>query len=106
MKVRAKVTLSPSVTKVRKGSSMRLTATVTPASNAGSSAVFEYYNSRYGKWSTIAKKTLKAQPGASSATAVCYSWTPPAGTIKTRVRFLGSTTNVATTSATKTLYVK
>jgi len=102
--VRAKVGLATSAATIAKGKSVKLTATVLPVSSAGSKVAFQRYSKTYGKWVTITTKTLTAATGATSAKA-SYTYTPSA-TRKLRVRFLGSVTNVATKSSSKTIYVK
>jgi hypothetical protein len=95
VRARAKVTASASARSVRTGRAVTLRSTVWPKEAAGSRVVFEY-NDRGKHWRTIATKTLTA--GSSSATAAT-AWRVARGAHKVRVRYLGGTTNAASTSA-------
>jgi hypothetical protein len=95
--VHASVRLTTSASSVRAGSSVRLTASVTPHANVGAKVTFERYS--HGVWRKIATKTLS---GSSTAKA-SVSWRVPKGSTKVRAHFLGSTYNAATASSTKTV---
>lgn len=103
VKVRAKVTAKSSSYSISRGGSVTLSTSVLPTTTAGGQVRFEYRNPTTGVWKSIATKTLTA--GTSAATA-SLRWKPPAGTIRVRVRYLGGTTNVATTSSYITIRVE
>jgi hypothetical protein len=97
--VGAHVVLHPSATSAKTGHAITLKATVSPVATAGGSVVFEY-NDHGSHWRAIATKTLVA--GTSSSTS-SVSWKVVKGAHKVRARFLGGTSNAASTSAAVTV---
>jgi hypothetical protein len=99
--VRAPVSIKASSTKVAKGKSVTLSASVAPGTTAGGKVVFERASGK--KWIAIATKTLGAAGSKSTAST---SWKPGAGKYKVRARYLGGTYNVTNSSGAVTITVK
>lgn len=89
-KVKAKVTLKRSASKVRRGKAVTLSATVSPSDTDGK-VVFERYSG--GRWKTIATRSLAGGKAA-------YKYKAALGTNKLRARTIGSTRNAAGKSST------
>jgi hypothetical protein len=99
--VRAMVGLGTSASRIRPGRTVKLTASVYPASAAGGGVVFERLSGK--KWVKITSKTLAASGSSARAS---YTWKPGKGTQKVRARYLGGTMNYGNSSSTKTITVK
>lgn len=84
-KVKAKVSLKRSASKIKRGKRVTLKATVSPGDTNGK-VVFERYSG--GRWKAIATRTL----GGGTA---LYKYKAPLGTNKLRARTVGSTRNAA-----------
>ena len=93
--VQAKVSLKSSASKVTRGKSVKLTASVFPASAAGGTVLFQQQSGK--SWKTLATKKLA---GSGSSAVASTSYKVSAGSHKLRLRYLGGTYNVATTSGT------
>jgi hypothetical protein len=94
-KVRAKVSLKRSASKIRRGKSVTLTANVLPADTNGK-VVFERYSR--GRWRAVATRTVSGGKAA-------YKYRAPLGTNKLRARTTGSTINASGRSAATTVKV-
>lgn len=95
VKTAAKVALTRSAYRVKKGKYVTLTATLKPADTNGS-VVFERYTG--GRWKKIATKTISGGKAA-------YKYKAPLGTNKFRARTINSTRNAAGKSSTVTVKV-
>lgn len=93
--VQAAVSLSASSKAVKSGQKVTLGSLVSPATAAGGTVTFEYYDSGHKAWRKIASKTLVA--GGSRATAVT-PWKVLKGTHKVRARYLGGALNASGSS--------
>jgi len=100
--VRASVSLSATSRSVRSGRSITLKADVSPSSAIGGKVVFEF-NDRARHWKAIGTKTLTASGGRGGAS---LGWKPPKGKHPVRVRYLGGTYNVASTSSSLSISAK
>jgi hypothetical protein len=101
IRVKARVGLGASATRITAGKTVTLTASVYPKSAAGGTAVFERLSGK--KWVKITSKTLAVSGSYARAS---YKWKPGRGTQKVRVRYLGGAKNAANTSSTKTITVR
>ena len=101
LSVRAQINLKTSATRIRRGKSINLTASIFPNSAAGGTVVWERKSGK--KWVKIAGKSLVASGSYAKAS---YNWKPGRGTQTIRARYLGGTYNSASTSGNTTIVVR
>lgn len=99
--VRAIVSATTSATHVAPGKSVKLSASVYPASSAGGYVVFERLAGK--SWKKIAQMKLSASGSYAKAS---FTWKPGKGTQKIRARYLGGTYNAGHWSPTKAIAVR
>lgn len=99
--VRAITSLRTSASTIRRGRTVKLTASVFPATSAGGTVVFERLSGK--RWVRIASKTL-VRSGSSAVASV--TWKPGKGKQKVRARYLGGTYNYGNTTGTRTITVR
>jgi len=95
--VKAYTAFKASRTRIKRGSTIALTAVMTPRSAAGR-VIFERYHG-HGRWIAISTRTL-----ARGYSRIRYK--PPVGTVRVRARYLGGSVVGADTSRMVTLTVR